>query len=1324
MSIANALAMDTSLFVRRKIMSSPKVRVKFEAKTKQATDNVNKFSKTVTRFGKKSKQAASGLQTFTNALFSAALIQNIIAYLSNLASKVTGVADSYNLMQARLRLVTESEEEFAQAQEDVLNIARETRSEIDAVADLYVKLKRSLKSAGDETTNIADLTRTITQAMKVSGATNQETEATLLQLGQAFASGVLRGEEFNSVSEQGSRIAQALSDSLGVTIGELRAMAKQGVLTSKVVADALKSQASVIGEEFAQLPLTIGDGIQLVKNSFAEYIGTSDDANSSSEKLAQGIKLIADNFTQLISTLVLVSKAYAILYAVNLLKSAKEKLTAIQQERVERHAAAQAAQAQALVEKELTVSAAQTHAIKTKLALKEAQIAVQRHQQSIQTAKDTIARITLSEKELAIQVRQLKWEIRSNTAKKGTALATKQLIGLKQRHALATDSLRKSTMLLHASENKLTTAIQVQTGAIRSNSAAMSASAAASVGLMGKAKKGIKGLFSQFAKLDVLFAGFLGYELGTWLYDNFSFARKGGVLLVETVEKVISALIFYKDATVAIFSDDTIDQAWDRHVQRLNEINKITDELYNDADKVVQNEQKKNVAYEQTASTRTALTLDGITKISKAEKELQKNQELNVDRNLELEKLALTQRLTDKAEYEAAVKSLESQSLSEKDQLTLDRLTKESELYSEYYDQKIQKLIENNEKMAEQTAKSDEFKTAERLNLTIALESLQLEHNEKIATAQSENNNKILQLEKDKAGQLKRISQETLDALISDANRLANSERDARERAKSVVQEYRDFILKINGDQRTSYQKNADAQKALRDVESKLRESSKAELAGNHKEAQRLSGEALKAAKEIATAQKAYADSADKGSLAQIHSSNNVKKALDLVKDATDAVASSSNNLAETDKTNKEARLGDIKSYTALIKELDELINAERVISAKIDMGTVISQLDTIDSKIKALNQTVTITTKHIGDDGAQVKKKKGGFIPRTDKVPGTGSGDKVKALLEPGEFIMQKSAVQKFGESAMYALNQGKDIIRRKAGGIIPAVKRFAGGGVSDKDGGINGIQRVKSLAQGIFKISGRGDGDESKLAKQLMQQYKKFEQKQIKEIQRPITDERSFYTQQKASALLKYAKDFQASLSGAKDAGGGAVSKIKAFNDELMKQILKDEWRQGTIEEIQYHRAKVLGQSANFIRPGIKINREAKSEFEKGTPFSGIADKESFLRRAEGGSVPGSGLGDSVKALLTPGEHVINKIGVQNFGADFFDSINAGILPEKFFKGGSVGSNVNSAASVAGETISVNLKINGSSAVGLFPKNDDTMNLIEELRMAEASS
>ncbi|MCF1184036.1 tape measure protein [Marichromatium gracile] len=226
-------------------------------------------------------------------------LEHLLKAIVDRLEDVAAAADAWNTMQARLKLVTESTEDYEVALAEVQRVANATNADIESTSRLYVTLSNALKSLGNEQANVADLATTINQAMSLSGASAAEASGTIQQLSQALASGVVRGDEFNSIMEQGPRLAQALADSLGVTTGELRGMAEAGQLTAEVMVEALAGQAERIAAEFAQLPDTIGDASTRLSNAVLAMIGEFDDATGSSERMAQAIQFVTDNLDTL-----------------------------------------------------------------------------------------------------------------------------------------------------------------------------------------------------------------------------------------------------------------------------------------------------------------------------------------------------------------------------------------------------------------------------------------------------------------------------------------------------------------------------------------------------------------------------------------------------------------------------------------------------------------------------------------------------------------------------------------------------------------------------------------------------------------------------------------------------------------------------------------------------------------------------------------------------------------------------------------------------------------------------------------------------------------
>lgn len=223
--------------------------------------------------------------------------------LQSVGSAVAGLArtaDSYANLTAKIKLATTSQGSFNQAEAAIFAISQRTSTSLDATATLFGRLSSALKDQGGSQREVLGLTETINKALAVSGATGAEAASTILQLSQAFASGTLRGDEFNSVNDAAPRLMKALAASMGVPIGELRKLAEAGKLTSEQLRVAFSGdQAKKIAAEFAQLPLTIERSLTQLDNAFTRFIGQQDKASGTSAAIAQTIQGLSQNFTGL-----------------------------------------------------------------------------------------------------------------------------------------------------------------------------------------------------------------------------------------------------------------------------------------------------------------------------------------------------------------------------------------------------------------------------------------------------------------------------------------------------------------------------------------------------------------------------------------------------------------------------------------------------------------------------------------------------------------------------------------------------------------------------------------------------------------------------------------------------------------------------------------------------------------------------------------------------------------------------------------------------------------------------------------------------------------
>lgn len=203
--------------------------------------------------------------------------------------EVAAAAETYTQIRNRLSLVTDSAEELAQAQDAVFSAAQASRQPLSATAELYQRIATNadaLKLSGDGVASVVDV---INKTLAISGTSGAASSAALTQLGQAFASGTLRGEELNSVLEQAPALAKTLADGLGVTVGELRTLGEQGKLTAQNVIQALQSQADSVDEQFSKIQATGAQALTVLGNSLIRVVGELDTATGSSAAFANMI---------------------------------------------------------------------------------------------------------------------------------------------------------------------------------------------------------------------------------------------------------------------------------------------------------------------------------------------------------------------------------------------------------------------------------------------------------------------------------------------------------------------------------------------------------------------------------------------------------------------------------------------------------------------------------------------------------------------------------------------------------------------------------------------------------------------------------------------------------------------------------------------------------------------------------------------------------------------------------------------------------------------------------------------------------------------------
>lgn len=214
-------------------------------------------------------------------------IAGVAAFLGG--SKIIREADAWKSLTGQLRLVTEGEENLKAVREELIAVSNETFSDLQATTGLYSKLAQRADQLGRSQQEIIDLTRNFSKAMQIGGASSEEAAAATRQFTQAVSAGTLRGDELNSIIENGSGLAMAFEDGLramGNEVTSLKAYIQEANPTIRELLQALDTQTGAIQEKFEKLPTTVRQGLTVFSNSFTEFIGKVDEASNATGGLS------------------------------------------------------------------------------------------------------------------------------------------------------------------------------------------------------------------------------------------------------------------------------------------------------------------------------------------------------------------------------------------------------------------------------------------------------------------------------------------------------------------------------------------------------------------------------------------------------------------------------------------------------------------------------------------------------------------------------------------------------------------------------------------------------------------------------------------------------------------------------------------------------------------------------------------------------------------------------------------------------------------------------------------------------------------------------
>lgn len=296
----------------------------FSDKADKASKSSKKAGDGAKKFGDDAKKAGDdvdGLKRKTDGLKTAFGALKGVMFTAFAVAGVGGIiatADQMQNLASQIRLATDSTEQFHAVQTELRAIANEQRSSFDAVVDLYSNSQRSLSALGKSQQDVINFTRNMTMAMNVGGRSAQAQAAALTQLGQALASGVLRGDEFNSVAEQAPILMDLIAKEMGVTSNAIRDLAKDGKITADVVYNAVAKATDSLSAMSAKMPTTVSQALQVIKNEYNYLIDDIMNQNSMmSQNIANALLWVAEHFRTLVSAAAMVGAVWLGIIAKN-----------------------------------------------------------------------------------------------------------------------------------------------------------------------------------------------------------------------------------------------------------------------------------------------------------------------------------------------------------------------------------------------------------------------------------------------------------------------------------------------------------------------------------------------------------------------------------------------------------------------------------------------------------------------------------------------------------------------------------------------------------------------------------------------------------------------------------------------------------------------------------------------------------------------------------------------------------------------------------------------------------------------------------------------
>lgn len=219
--------------------------------------------------------------------------------LKDMAVSAIKTTDQLTQLRARINLINDGTQSTAEIMNKVYQAANRSRGSYLDMADSVAKLNMLAKDAFSSNDEAIYFVEQLNKQFKIAGASVEETSSAMYQLTQAMAAGKLQGDEFHSIMENAPMLAQSIASEMGLTVGQLKEMSSQGLITADIIKNALFNSAEETNAKFAEIPLTFQDiGTQLQNDLITAFQPVMEQIGSmaSSDLLAGVLNELAFSF--------------------------------------------------------------------------------------------------------------------------------------------------------------------------------------------------------------------------------------------------------------------------------------------------------------------------------------------------------------------------------------------------------------------------------------------------------------------------------------------------------------------------------------------------------------------------------------------------------------------------------------------------------------------------------------------------------------------------------------------------------------------------------------------------------------------------------------------------------------------------------------------------------------------------------------------------------------------------------------------------------------------------------------------------------------------